>query len=143
MKAREKIPHGKVNMYIGISLDEIGRCKPSQQKWIWNKWPLIDRRMTRQDCLDWAKAHELPEPPKSSCIGCPYHSDQMWMDIKRDHPVLFEQACLVDDMYRIMPKMEKKQFMLKSGEPLRDAVFKPKKNAANQFNNECEGLCGV
>jgi len=142
-KPRERLPNGSVNMLIGISLDEIGRCKPSRQKWIWNAWPLIDRRMTRQSCLDWAADHALPEPPKSSCIGCPYHSEQMWVDMKRNHPRLFEQACVVDELFRIADGREKKQYMLRQCVPLRTAVFKPKKNEANQFNNECEGLCGV
>jgi hypothetical protein len=99
--------------------------------------------MTREDCIHWALSNELPKPPKSSCIGCPFHSQQAWAELKHDAPELFEQAVQVDELYRDMPKLNKRQFMLRSGIPLRDAEFKINKREANQFNNECEGMCGV
>jgi len=39
--------------WIGISLDEVSRMKPSQLKWAKNRYPLIDMDMTRHDCLRW------------------------------------------------------------------------------------------
>ena len=143
IKKRQVVKEIQVVMSIGISTDEIMRCKPSRVKWIWNQWPLIDARMSREDCIHWALDHELPKPPKSSCIGCPFHSQQAWADMKHEQPELFAQAVQIDEMYRDMPKGDKRQFMLRSGVPLRDANFKINKREANQFNNECEGVCGV
>jgi len=144
-KAKQPIKGIRANMHIGISTDEVGRCKPSRVKWLWNTWPLIDKRMSRQDCLDWAAAHDFPEPPRSSCIGCPYHSEQEWSNMKRDFPEQFEQACLVDDIIRTPPdpKKEGTQYTVRQLVPLRERDFAPRKSEANHFNNECEGLCGV
>ena len=41
-----------VDLCIGISYDEIIRMKPSREKWITHYWALIDKKMTRQDCLN-------------------------------------------------------------------------------------------
>ena len=59
-----------VEQWIGISLDEAIRIKPSFETWRVNRWPLIEQRMTRRDCIAWLKRHDYPIPPKSSCIGC-------------------------------------------------------------------------
>ena len=40
-----------VEQWIGISFDEIVRMKPSFEPWQVNRWPLIERAMTRADCL--------------------------------------------------------------------------------------------
>ena len=37
--------------WIGISLDEVLRMKPSFEPWQINRWPLIEQGMTRLDCL--------------------------------------------------------------------------------------------
>lgn len=42
-----------VEQWIGISLDEAARIKPSRQAYITNRWPLIEKQMTREDCLNW------------------------------------------------------------------------------------------
>ena len=42
--------------------------------------------MKRRDCLDCLKRHDYSEPPKSSCIGCPFLSDALWRQLWRDDP---------------------------------------------------------
>lgn len=37
--------------WIGISTDEASRMKPSFEDWQMNRWPLIEQRMSRRDCL--------------------------------------------------------------------------------------------
>lgn len=64
-----------VVMWLGISTDEAHRMKDSQKKWISNRWPLIEAGLSRQDCLRWMQEHGYPEPPRSACVFCPYHSD--------------------------------------------------------------------
>ena len=49
--------------WIGISLDEVSRMKPSQLKWAKNRYPLIDMDMTRHDCLRWMEKNGYPPPP--------------------------------------------------------------------------------
>lgn len=80
LTGRRSPKHPVVAQWIGISLDEAIRMKPSGEAWQINRWPLIEKRMTRQDCLTWLRHHECPIQPKSSCIGCPFHSDAMWLE---------------------------------------------------------------
>jgi hypothetical protein len=73
---------GEVELWLGISLDEFQRMKPSDAKYLSHRWPLIEKRMDREDCHAWLKAHGLPSPVKSSCVFCPYHNKAGWREIK-------------------------------------------------------------
>lgn len=52
----------KVTTWIGISLDEVVRMKPSREKWCQHIWPLVDMRMTRHDCKRWMEKMGSPNP---------------------------------------------------------------------------------
>lgn len=41
--------------WIGISLDEVHRMKPSQKAWIEHRWPLVEMKMSRRRYLRTAK----------------------------------------------------------------------------------------
>lgn len=103
-----------VELWMGISTDEIQRVKTSQVKWITNAYPLIERNMSRQDCIDWMKANGYPEPPKSSCIGCPYHNDAHWLDMKRNDPESWQDAVEFDRLVRKMPKVKGEVYLHRS-----------------------------
>jgi 3'-phosphoadenosine 5'-phosphosulfate sulfotransferase (PAPS reductase)/FAD synthetase len=60
----------RVELSLGISLDEIRRMKDADVQWIKHVYPLVDRRMTRGDCITWLQTHGFPVPPKSACVGC-------------------------------------------------------------------------
>ena len=60
-----------IYQYMGIAFDEIHRMKDSSEDHITNVYPLIDNRMTRQDCVDLIAAAGLPVPEKSGCYFCP------------------------------------------------------------------------
>jgi hypothetical protein len=75
-----------VECWLGISLDEYQRMKPSTDWWVKHRWPLIDLKMTRADCIAWLKDRDLPIPYKSSCRICPYHNDGYYRWVKETHP---------------------------------------------------------
>lgn len=56
----------RVIQWIGISMDEIRRMKPSREKWAQSRWPLLEMRMNRQQCLNWMEQNGFPEPPRSA-----------------------------------------------------------------------------
>lgn len=141
-KMRELVgKKGHVEVCIGISLDESHRMKPARNLWQHHTWPLIDMRMTRADCLVWMERAGYPRPPKSSCLGCPYHSDQQWQEIKAV-PEEWADVVEVDAAIRETPKMRLKQFMHRSCKPI-DQVQFSNENQIDMFINECEGMCGV
>ncbi len=147
-------PKGRhVEMWLGISLDEHARMKPSREPWVEHRWPLIDRDMSRQDCLDWF-ATEYPGRllPRSACVICPYRSDKHWVELKETEPEGFQEAVDFDRWLRRSTRNPVRQvvagrpYLHKSCRPL-DTVIAEKEragpSAVDDFTNECEGLCGV
>jgi hypothetical protein len=135
-----------VEQWIGISLDETIRMKPSFETWQVNRWPLIERRMSRWDCLRWLEQHDYPIPPKSSCVGCPFHSDAMWREIRDNDPEAWAQAVAVDREIRVgLRGVRGEVYLHRSAVPLEEADIRTPadRGQLDLFGNECEGLCGV
>lgn len=138
-----------VVQWIGISLDEIYRMKPSRDAWALNRWPLVEIHMNRHDCLEWMKRHNFPTPPRSACVFCPYHNNAEWRRLKREEPVEFGFA--VEFEKRLQAAKSKSQnfrtmpFLHRSLKPLSEVDFstEEERGQTNLFNNECEGMCGV
>ena len=86
-----------VCQWIGISTDEWHRAKDAREKWIYNAQPLIEMGMSRDDCLAWWQ-ERYPDRRlvKSSCVGCPFHSDREWLRLYREEPELVQQAIDLD-----------------------------------------------
>ena len=140
----KRIPAGSVSMWIGISTDESIRMKPSRVAWIEHRWPLIELGMNRGQCLEWFNNHKHPMPPKSSCLGCPFHSDKQWVEIKNNDPTEWQQTIEIDRLIRNrVSKMNHQQFMHRSCKPLDEVDFSMTENQVDMFGNECEGMCGV
>jgi 3'-phosphoadenosine 5'-phosphosulfate sulfotransferase (PAPS reductase)/FAD synthetase len=140
-----------VSLWIGISVDESDRMKPNRESWIRNRWPLIEKDMTRQDCLDWMKSHGYPMPPRSSCIFCPYHNDAEWHQMKTEDVEAWEEAIATEialqETIRQIPQIEGVPYLHASRQPLPTVELKPRSRERqiqrNLFRNECEGMCGV
>lgn len=134
-----------VDVWMGISLDEVYRMKPSHQTWLKRRWPLIEKRLSRSDCLLWMERNGYPTPPKSSCIGCPYHSNEQWRDIRKV-PEEWADAIEVDKLIRKgFGSTRSDLFLHRSLKPLDqvDLSSAEDRGQLNLFNNECEGMCGV
>lgn len=138
--------HVSVTAWIGISYDEITRMKDSKVVWAVNRHPLIDLEITREDCRVWMREQGYPQPPRSACKYCPYHSDDEWIRLMNEEPDEFRQAV---DFERELQRtkamtcnLDGVPFLHDSLVPLDQVVFKPGKND-RQFTNECEGMCGV
>jgi hypothetical protein len=140
-------PGRPVEQWIGISLDEAAeRMKGSDVRWVRNRWPLVELRMTRADCERWLRENGFPLPPKSSCIGCPFHSDAYWREMKLRRPEAFADAVDFDARIRHMPGMKGETFLHRSLLPLAEvdlANAEDRGQQALEFGPECEGMCGV
>lgn len=138
-----------INLWIGISYDEIIRMKPSREAWIEHSWPLIDLKMTRHDCLKWMLYHSYPEPPRSACVFCPFHSDEEWIRLKTKEPYEFEKAVKYEQRLQSAAREQEvlsgTPFLHSSMIPLSEIKFGKLagKQQLSLFGNECEGLCGV
>ena len=135
-----------VEQWIGISLDEAIRIKPSFETWRVNRWPLIEQRMTRRDCIAWLKRHDYPIPPKSSCIGCPFHSDAMWRRMRDHDPAAWADAVAIDRVIRTgLRGIRGEVYLHRSAVPLDEVDLTTLEDLGqlDLFANECEGMCGV
>jgi len=141
---RQRAKGVQCEMLIGISTDEALRMKPSREPWKQHRWPLIEKGMSRSDCLAWMERKGYQLPPKSSCIGCPFHSDHEWRAIKAD-PEAWADAIEVDAAIRQQPGIRGQQFMHRSCVPLGEVDLSTAADhgQVDMFNNECEGMCGV
>lgn len=140
LEKKDRFP--KVDVWIGITLDEMSRMAiPQQQKWKnlvypfcgyqidhtgkGNKFEESNFIMRRSDLLEWYKSHNLPLPVKSSCIFCPFQSDVNWLELKRNHPEDFADAIKIDHAIRDSSKRGIKQpiYLHNSCKPLENVKF--------------------
>lgn len=83
---------------LGISVDEIQRAGRKYADGITKReYPLLELGLHRRDCLDIIKDAGLPQPRKSSCFFCPFHSPMVWSEMRRDEPDLFNKAQQLED----------------------------------------------
>ena len=144
----KRFPKDKyVEQWIGISTDEISRMKPSNDKYILNKHPLIDLNMSRQDCVTWLNKNGFPLPEKSACIVCPFHNDAYWHFMKTERKDEFEEAVNFDKRIRTgSKKIKDKIYLHRSCKPLDEIEFNKKEDDSqlDMFSHLCdEGMCGV
>lgn len=139
----------QVTQWIGISYDEIQRMKPSRDKWTQHRWPLIELQMRRHDCLAWLKKHGFPEPPRSACSYCPFHSNKEWRRLKEHEPEAFAEAVRVEkELQRTKAETDNMRsipWLHRSCIPLENVDLSTEEDAGqlDMFGNECEGLCGI
>ena len=139
--------HITVTSWIGISLDEIQRVKPSREPWVQNRYPLIEMGMTRLHCIEWMRDHGYPEPPRSACYMCPFHSDKEWRRLQTEEPEEFAKAVKFERDYQAVKaetdNMRGVPYLHNSRRPLDEVDFSFGENQMDLFNNECLGMCGV
>jgi Phosphoadenosine phosphosulfate reductase family len=142
-KPRQRIRE-VVHIWKGISTDEIQRVKPSRVSWQIAEHPLIDVvNMDRSRCIAYVEKEGLGTPPKSSCIGCPFHDFNMWRDMKLNDPESWKDAVYIDNLIRELPRFKNNAYLHSSAKPLEEVDFKEDQIDIYHFINECEGMCGV
>lgn len=138
----------QVEEWVGISLDEVIRAKPSRYSWIITRWPfLLDKPMRRWEIERYLSRRGWGEIKKSACVFCPYRSDAEWLRWKHDEPEVFEDACAWDDHIRENGSgMNRLQYVSRTLKPLRllsEDDIDDDDGQVDLFGNECEGMCGV
>lgn len=139
-KVRDK---RQIKLWIGISLDEIERIKDSNIKYIENYYPLIEERINIAQIRSWFEITGTPEPMKSACLICPFHSKKYWQVFKKNFPIEFEKACYFDDAIRNYPNLKNQAFLSSELKPLREIDFTQQPSLFPELIEECYGLCGL
>lgn len=95
LRRRGASPDAPAAVGLGITVDEYQRMRSAydaRQPHQLREYPLIDLRLDRQDCLNVIARAGLPEPPKSACYFCPFHTREQWARLRRSRPDLFDRA---------------------------------------------------
>jgi hypothetical protein len=148
LRKGERIPKdAQVEQWIGISADETGRVRLSRDWWITHAYPLIywvKPAMLRRDCVAWLAQHYPGrEVPKSACVGCPFHSNAEWRQVKQD-PKAWADAVEFDRAIRKGEGMRGDCFVHQARVPLEEAdLNEPDPRQGSLWSKECLGMCGV
>jgi len=133
-------------VWQGISTDEIQRARKGLEGWQQFRYPLIEKRLSRSDCLRWMAEKDYPKPEKSACVWCPYHADSQWRDQKLNDPASWAQSVAMDERIRAGVRgTEQKLYLHRSLKPLAEVDFRNAKDFGqlDAFEDECEGMCGL
>ena len=138
----QRIPAGEIELMIGITTDEVSRMKDSRVKYIKHIFPFIELGWSRQDCKEWfAKSYPNKKLEKSSCIFCPYRTNDAWIKLKKHSPDEWKEVVAIDKRVRHLKK-DKENYIHPSALPIDEAIHK-KESRLNLLEMECEGMCGV
>lgn len=80
------------DVWLGMSIDEIERVKPSGLAWYRHAYPLLGLRLSRASCIGLVEAYGWPTPPKSRCWMCPNMGPREWQRMQQSEPEEFAQA---------------------------------------------------
>ncbi len=138
----------QVDMWLGLSIDEAARVKPSKQAWITLVYPLLERDISRAQLYQWfQERYPGRDLPKSACIGCPYHTDRMWASMKENDPISFQDAVNIEWAMQNVPQsrgaLTGTAYLHKSRLPLNEVKFNTQGTEVDSMQEECEGLCGI
>lgn len=106
IKSFDKNKH-HINMYIGYSYDEFSRFKPNPKSYATNFSPLIDRRITKSQCVKYVE-EELGFIPRSSvCNSCFANDFYRAYDIYKTDSKGWERVLHMDYVMANKPKTHK------------------------------------
>lgn len=155
LKSRQRIPRDTVvHQYFGISTDEAARAERAKKRFEGVRhtvphWPLIEMGWSRRECVEYLRGKLTHEAPKSSCVFCPYRTNQSWRHLKATDPTGWDRAVEVDTALRagdslVTRGFRQELYLHRSCVPL--AVIDFDALAPNTLDpmttGECHGLCG-
>jgi hypothetical protein len=97
-----RVPKGRfAEQWIGISADESHRALDSRSNtYTRSRWPLLERSLSRADCQAINDTAGFGEVAKSACIGCPFHGNRQWREMRDERPTEFADAVEFDNAIR-------------------------------------------
>ena len=125
----------QADIWMGFSIDEMRRCSQPTGKWQ-HRYPLIEKRMNRGDCIAIVKRMGWPEPPRSSCFMCPNHSTGEWQWQKENAPSDFADAVQFEKELQVI---DEEMWLTQNAIPLEDVDFSD--GGQETIFGSCAGGC--
>lgn len=134
----------EATLQLGISIDEFQRIRQSRASGITNRYPLVEMRLTVNDCIHIIQEEGLPVPPKSACFYCPFHTVENWQRLATEEPALFEEAAQLEDVIRARRDPADPAYLSSRMKPLREAFSTTQLPLFEKQDDSCdEGYCFV
>lgn len=134
-----------VNQYLGIAYDEFERMKDSKVDYVTNLFPLVQKKMTRDACIDLIEKEGLPVPVKSGCFFCPFNSLDRWEWLYEKHPRLYQKAVALEENSKHFPmqRLTDQVYRNRAKVTLRELREALKTGSVENLRTElpCEGFC--
>lgn len=67
------------SVWLGYTLNEVHRMKSAPQKYIKRRYPLIEKRIRRDECQRYLEKYGFTETAASACWCCPYRRDNEYV----------------------------------------------------------------
>jgi hypothetical protein len=96
------VPRGRVvEQWIGFSTDEVHRANNRRDvRYAYKRFPLLELGMSRKDCERFLRARGWGDTAKSACIGCPFHGNAQWRELRDNYPDEWSDAVDFDRAIR-------------------------------------------
>lgn len=107
--------------WVGFSTDEIGRVSSIDTRYSRARYPLLELGMSREQCIAWLRSRGWTSVAKSACIGCPYHGNRTWRQMRDNDPASWRDAVQFDQEYRSGAGLESQRFLHITCKPLDQA----------------------
>lgn len=114
---------GFVEKWIGFTHDEWHRCSESPVQYIRLRFPLIELKETKSECVGYFLKNELPLPPPSVCVACFANGLETFKHMYEHEPEDWQIAVEVDnavEQWKALGITEQEVFVSRSLVRLRD-----------------------
>lgn len=125
-----RVPRGRLcEQWVGFSTDEVHRVNRKLDSagvsYLTTRYPLLELGMSRADCERWLGVRGWTTA-KSACIGCPFHGNRTWREMRDHQPDEWADAVAFDAAIRQAPRgprsqIRGEQFLHRSLMPLDQA----------------------
>ncbi|SDP10436.1 hypothetical protein SAMN04515671_2944 [Nakamurella panacisegetis] len=93
-----RVPKGRTaTQWVGFSTDEIHRANRAHDsvRYLATEYPLLDLGWSRKDCERYLNGKGWTTE-KSACIGCPFHGNAAWRELRDNRPEEWADAVAFD-----------------------------------------------
>ena len=105
LQPRQRVPKNvTVHQCFGISTDEAARAERAKKRFDGVRhtvphWPLIEMNWSRKVCVEYLRTKLPHEVPKSSCVFCPFKTNQSWRHLKQTDPAGWDRAVEIETRF--------------------------------------------
>jgi hypothetical protein len=113
------LTRSKYFTWIGFSLNESKRVARMMAGEEFTKglirFPLVERRIKRQEAIRIVELNGWPTPPRSKCYMCPNQTDSEWENLRNHYPEDFAKAVAFEKEFQLL---DPEAWLHKSCKPL-------------------------